>query len=118
MQHLLVVLLDGAGLFDNAVIGIAEVLAEESLPFPVGEADAVQALELHSEIGYQVFFASDRQVLVGLGLQALDKIGLHSGLVLVLRGAVIAAFELGDYRRLGIFGNKVVVAHDCSVNFF
>ena len=66
LQQLDVVLLDADRLLDDPVVGARDALGEEPLPLVVGERDAVQRFELGAQVGDQLAFGRDRQVLVGL----------------------------------------------------
>ncbi len=67
-QHLDVVLLNYAGLLDDAVVGIGDGRVEEALPLGVGKGDAVEAFEAGAQVHDQVGLLMNRQVSVALFL--------------------------------------------------
>ena len=101
-EHLFVVLLNGAGFFHNALVGVAEVFLEKLVPFLVGKEQSVEPLELSTEVVDQLFFGGDRQILVCLKLKPLDKIGFHFSLTLILSAAIIAALKFSHHGRFRV----------------
>ena len=91
------VFLDARGFLDDAVVGPGDLLAEELLPFLVAERDLVQRLQLNTQVGDQIGFARNAQVLVSLRLQPGDEIVLKLRLGLVAFFThLVRAHELRD----------------------
>ena len=82
-EELDVVFLDADRLVDDALVRAGDLLAEEPVPLGVGECDAVERFELGAEVGDQVGFGGDRQVLVGLRLEQRDELAFQFGFGLV-----------------------------------
>ena len=58
--------LDGAALFNDALVGIGKSLRKETLPFAVSKGVIVQKLQLPSEVGNQTVFVMNGKVLIPL----------------------------------------------------
>ena len=65
--------LNGAALFNNAIVSIGKDLREEAFPFVIGKGVAVEKLQLLSEVGNQSLFVVDGKVLISLCGQQTDK---------------------------------------------
>ena len=63
-QDLHIILLNLAGLFRNAVVGVGNALGKEPLPFAVGKMIVVQRFELCAQVGDQLRLAMNRLVLI------------------------------------------------------
>ena len=81
-EHLYMVGLNGAALFNNAFVGIGKHFREETLPFAVGKGVIVQKLQLPSEVGNQAVFVMDGKVLIPLRGQQPDELLFKSGFAL------------------------------------
>lgn len=56
--------LNGAALFNNAIVSIGKHFREEALPLAVSKSEVVQKLQLPSEVGNQTVFVVDGKILV------------------------------------------------------
>lgn len=99
------VFLNSPGFLNNTLLGIAEMLAEEALPFIVREFDRIQSLNLCAEIVGQLLLGFDREIIVSLPGQLPDEVILHLCLTLILGGTAVARLELGNHCRFGILRN-------------
>ena len=109
-QGLDVVFLDADGLFFDAVIGAGNVVIEKPSPFCVAELHVVEALELRAQVGQQLVFGVDRQMLVGLGAQNADEFAFEFCLGLV--GGFLSWFRdvFCDDGRFFRYRNGIVIA--------
>lgn len=67
------VCLDGAGLFNDALVSVGKGFGKEPLPFVIGKGVAVEKLQLLSEVGNQSLFVVDGKVLISLCGQQADE---------------------------------------------
>jgi hypothetical protein len=72
-QELHVLPLDDLGLLDYAIAFMGELRLEETLPFLVGELDAVQTFELMPEIGNEIGFFVDREIFIACEVRILMR---------------------------------------------
>ena len=72
-ENLYMVGLDGTGLFNDTLVGVGKRFREEALPFTIGKCNAVQKLQLLSEIGNQTGFVMDGKIRITLFGQQADK---------------------------------------------
>ncbi len=79
LQGVDVVALDAAGLLDDAVVVRGDPSLEQAGPLLVGEGDAVQGLELPTQVGNKVTFAGDDESLVALTAELLYESVLQLG---------------------------------------
>lgn len=89
-KNLNVVFVDATGLLFDSVVGAGDAGAIEPFPFRVAKRDVVESFELTAQVGNEVCFAVDGQVVVGLRLEDVDEflLQLRLGLV-VLRDALL-----------------------------
>lgn len=110
-QNLHIVLLNFAGLFRNAVVGVGNALGKEPLPFAVGKAVVVQRFELCAQVGDQLRLAMNRLVLIALLCQKADKLRFERSFALIGVGTNLGGFIFGDHRVFCGRGNDVEVWH-------
>lgn len=108
-QNLHIVLLNFAGLFRNAVIGVGNALGKEPLPFDVGKAVVVQHFQLCAQVGNQLRLAVNRLVLIALLCQKADKLRFERSFTLIGVGTNLGGLVFGDHRVFGGRGNDVEV---------
>ena len=65
-QHLHKVLLDFPGLLHNMLVGVGDGIGEEPLPLPIGELVAIQSFQVAAQVGNEVGFLVDLQILIAL----------------------------------------------------
>ena len=99
-QHLYVVLLNFARLFDDMLIRISHTVFEKGFPLRIRELIIVQLLQSASEIGNQLFFRVDRQIFVALFTEQPDKFLFKRNFALV---AVRPLFDRLIFCDNGIF---------------
>lgn len=68
-----VVALNTARLFDDAVVVCSNPALEQACPFLVGEADAIQSLQLCSKISNELLFAGNNKMLIALAAELFYK---------------------------------------------
>ena len=107
VQLLHAVFLDAEGLLHDACIGSGDVLLEEVLPLVVGELHVVEQFQLTSQVGYQVLLAGNRQPVIRLLLQLLDKLPLECRLALIALLARGLRRILGNDRAFVRHGNVI-----------
>ena len=110
-QNLHIVLLNFAGLFRNAVIGVGNALGKESLPFAVGKMIVVQRFELCAQVGDKLLLAVYRLVLIALLCQKTDKLRFERSFTLIGVGANLGGLVFGDHRVFCGRGNDVEIRH-------
>lgn len=92
-QHLHMVALDLAGLFQNAVVGAGDAVLEKTLPLAVGKGVVVEQLQLAAQVGDQAALVVDGEAFIALGAQPPDEFLLQRGLALI-------ALRLPRFRRV------------------
>ena len=83
LEHLDIILLDLARFGYNIIVLIGNALLEEMLPFVVGKRIRVESLQLLSEVGYQIGFVVNRQVVIPLLTEVMNQFLLQLGLALI-----------------------------------
>ena len=68
-----VVALNAARLLDDAVVVRSDPALEQARPFLVGEADAVQSLQLRAKVGDELLFTRNNETLIPLAAELLYK---------------------------------------------
>ena len=81
-EYLDMIRLDGAALFNDAIVSIGKHFREETLPLAVSKSEVVQKLQLPSEVGNQTVFVVDGKILVPLRGQQPDELLFKSGFAL------------------------------------
>ena len=76
-EHLHIVLLNQAGLFENAGVCVCQHLVPETLPFAVRKAIVIQLFQLRPQIGNQVILFMDGQASLWYASERFDC-GLYS----------------------------------------
>ena len=108
-EHLHIVLLNQAGLFENAGVGVCQHLVPETLPFAVRKAIVIQLFQLRPQIGNQVGFLMDGQPFIAQLAQQPDKFLFQSRLALVAIGTLGLGLVFGDNSAFAALGNDVEV---------
>ena len=114
-QNLHIVLLNLAGLFRNAVVGIGNALGKEPLPFAVGKAVVVQRFQLCAQVGDQLRLAVNRLVLIALLCQKADKLRFERSFALIGVGARSHRLVFCNNGVFRCFGDNVKVRHNISL---
>ena len=109
-QHLHKVLLDFSGLLHNVLVGVGDGIGEEPLPLPIGELVAVQSLQLAAQVGNEVGFLVDLQILIALLGKQLNEFPLQVRFALVGVRAVFYWLVRGDDGVFGCGGDKVEIS--------
>ena len=92
-DNLDVVLLDRTGFFRNPLIRIGNHFFEEVIPFGIRKGQFVQFFQFPAQIGNQVGFRVDGQILIRLHFQQINKSRFQCG------------FRLIEFRPSGFRGN-------------
>ena len=111
-QHLDVVALYLAGLFQNAVVGAGDAGLEKAVPLAVGEGVIVQQLQLTAEVGDQTGLVVDGQVFIALGLQHPNKFPLQRRLALIALRPLGLRRIFGHHGAFSGGGDEVVLGHE------
>ena len=110
-EHLHIVFLNQTGLFKNAGVGICQHLVPEPLPFAVRKAIVVQLFQLRPQIGDQVRFLVDGQVLIAQFAKQADKLFFQVCLALVSIRTLGLRLVFSDNSAFAALGNDVEVRH-------
>ena len=108
-EHLHIVLLNQAGLFENAGVCVCQHLVPETLPFAVRKAIVIQLFQLRPQIGNQVSLFMDGQALIAQLAKQTDKFLFQSCLALVAIGTLGLGLVFGDNSAFAALGNDVEV---------
>ena len=95
-EHLHTVLLNQAGLFENAGVCVCQHLVPETLPFAVRKAIVVQLFQLRPQIGNQVSLFMDGQALIAQLAKQTDKLLFQVRFALVRLRALRLRLVFGD----------------------
>lgn len=114
-ENLDVIFLYFGGLCYNIIILVGDALVEKVSPFVVSEAIAIQFLQTGAEIGYEVCFRMNRQMLIALLCQKTDEFPLQISLTLVCFGRARLVLIFRDHGVLLTFRNDIVLGHDMYV---
>ena len=117
-EHLHIVLLNQAGLFENAGVCVCQHLVPETLPFAVRKAIVIQLFQLRPQIGNQVGFLMDGQALIAQIAKQTDKFLFQSRLALVAIGTLGLGLVFGYNGAFAALGDDVEVAHYSTSPFF
>jgi hypothetical protein len=107
LQDLNMVFLNARGFFQNAVVGAGDAGGEESFPLGIGECDLVELFQLTAQVGDQLGFRGDGQVVIGLKLQLLDEGLFQRGFALI--------GGLAHARRIGLNSATTVLSLDSAI---
>ena len=110
-QQLDEILLNNGGFIDDARIGIGNTTCKETRPLRVGEGIVVQFLQLQPQVGDQFGFGMNRQIVVSLSGQQVDKGAFEFRLRLVLFFGAVFGLIVAYDRTFGVFSYKVVFYH-------
>ena len=110
-EHLHIVLLNQAGLFENAGVGVCQHLVPETLPFAIRKAIAIQLFQLRPQIGNQVSLFMDGQVLITQFAEQADKLLFQVCFALVRLRALRLRLVFGDNRAFAALSNYIEIAH-------
>ena len=95
-EHLHIVLLNQAGLFENAGVCVCQHLVPETLPFAVRKAIVIQLFQLRPQIGNQVSLFMDGQALIAQLAKQTDKLLFQVRFALVRLRALRLRLVFGD----------------------
>ena len=110
-EHLHIVLLNQAGLFENAGVCVCQHLVPETLPFVVRKAIVVQLFQLRPQIGNQVSLFMDGQALIAQLAEQTNKLLLQIRFALVRLRAFRLRLVFGNNSAFTALGNDVEIAH-------
>ena len=110
-EHLHIVLLNQAGLFENAGVCVCQHLVPETLPFAVRKAIVIQLFQLHPQIGDQVSLFMDGQSIITQFAEQADKLLFQVCFALVRLRALRLRLVFGDNSAFAALGNDVEIAH-------
>ena len=88
-EHLHEVFLNLTGFFHDMLVGVGNGIVKELLPLAVAELVTVQRFQLTAQIGDEVGFLMNLQILIALLGEQLDKLPLQCRLTLVTVRAVL-----------------------------
>lgn len=110
-QHLHMIELNPARLFQNAIVRARDAVPKEARPLAVRESVAVQPLQLAAEVGDERSFVVNLQIFIPLRAQKPQKLPLQRRLALIaVRPAGIRRVLRHD-RALGRSGDDVELGH-------
>ena len=109
--HLDKVVLYGVGLFQNAIVLVGQMNAEECLPIRIGEFVVIEFLQLLAEVGNEGLLVIDGEIFIALLLKLLYKSILQHGLTLVVPFPFLIGDELSYQRAFRILGNNIEFCH-------
>lgn len=110
-QQLHMVFLNDGGLFYDSAVLVGNTPRKEARPLLVGKGVAVEFFQLAAQVGDQLRFGMNRQVLVSLFGQQFDKRPFELGLRLILFLRAVLDLIVADDRAFWIFSYKVVFLH-------
>lgn len=110
-EHLHEVLLDLPGFLHDMLVGVSNSVGEEPLPLAVGKLVVVQGLQLAAQIGDEVGFLMNLQILIALLGEQLDKLPLQRRFALVAVRAVFHRLVGGDNGVFRCGGDNVEIIH-------
>src|SRR5690554_5731634 len=113
-----IVIVDLAGLVDDALAGPVQIGFDKTQPFTVAKLHLVQDLQLHTHVGQHGFQGIQVvQLLVTLIFQILDKLLLKIAFALVAFGNPQLLDVLVQHDEVVGFGDGFVVSHYVPSNF-
>ena len=110
-QHLHMIELNPARLFQNAVVRARDAVLEKARPLAVRESVAVQEFQLAAEVGDERGFVVDLQIFIPLRTQKPQKLLLQRRLALIAVRPAGIRRVLSHNRALGGGGDDVELAH-------
>lgn len=110
-QQLHMVFLNDGGLLYNSTVLVGKTTRKETRPLGIRKRIVVEFLQLTAQVGNQLRFGMNRQVIVCLFGQQFDKCPFEIGLRLVLFFRAVFCPVVTDDRTFGIFSNQVVFLH-------
>ena len=108
-EHLHIVLLNQAGLFENAGVCVCQHLVPETLPFAVRKAIVIQLFQLRPQIGNQVSLFMDGQALIAQLAKQTDKLLFQVRFALVRLRALRLRLVFGDNSAFTALGNYIEI---------
>ena len=117
-QHLHMIELNPARLFQNAVVCARDAVPKEARPLAVRKGVVVQTLQLAAEVGDERGFVVDLQIFIPLRAQKPQKLLLQRSLALIaVRPAGIWRVR-GHDRAFGCRGDDVGLGHNYAPNYY
>ena len=110
-QQLHMVFLNDGGLFDDSAVFVGNTPRKEMRPLGIRKRIVVEFLQLTAQVGNQLRFGMNRQVIVCLFGQQFDKCPFEFGFRLVFFLGTVVDPVVADDRTFGIFSYKVVFLH-------
>ena len=110
-QQLHMVFLNDGGLLYNSTVLVGKTTRKETRPLGIRKRIVIEFLQLTAQVGNQLRFSMNRQIIVCLFGQQFDKCPFKIGLRLVLFFRAAFCPVVTDDRTFGIFSNKVVFLH-------
>ena len=105
------VFLNDGGLLYNSTVLVGKTTRKETRPLGIRKRIVIEFLQLTAQVGNQLRFGMNRQIIVCLFGQQFDKCPFKIGLRLVLFFRAAFCPVVTDDRTFGIFSNKVVFLH-------
>ena len=110
-QQLHMVFLNDGGLLYNSTVLVGKTTRKETRPLGIRKRIVIEFLQLTAQVCNQLRFGMNRQIIVCLFGQQLDKCPFEIGLRLVLFFRAVFCPVVTDDCTFGIFSNKVVFLH-------
>lgn len=117
-QHLHMIELNPARLFQNAVVCARDAVLEKARPLAVRKGVVVQPLQLAAEVGDERGFVVDLQIFIPLRTQKPQKLLLQRRLALIAVRPAGIRRVLGHDRALGRGGDDVELGTYCFYRLF
>ena len=109
--HLDKVVLYGVGLFQNAIVLVGQMNAEECLPIRIGKFVVIELLQLLAEVGNEGLLVIDGEIFIALLLKLLNESILQHGFTLVVPFPFLIWDEFCHQRAFRILGNNIEFCH-------
>ena len=113
-QHLHMIELNPARLFQNAVVCARDAVLKKARPLAVRKGVVIQPLQLAAEVGDERGFVVDLQIFIPLRTQKPEKFLLQRRLTLIAVRPAGIRRVLGHNRTLGRGGDDVELGHNNS----
>lgn len=119
-QHLHMIELNPARLFQNPVVCARDAVLKKARPLAARKGVVVQALQLAAEVGDECGFVVDLQIFIPLRTQKPQKLLLQRRLALIAVRPAGIRRVLGHDRALGCRGDDVELGHKSfsSLSYF
>lgn len=111
--HLDEVVLDGVGLFQNTIVLVGQMDAEECFPIRVCKMVVIELLQLLAKVGNEGLLVIDGEILITLLLELLNESILQHSFTLVVPFPILNGDELSHQSTFRVLGNNIEFRH-CS----